>query len=181
MNGRTLKNRARLLEITIFAAIILLLAAGTYYRNRIWGSQMSLWRDSAKKSPEKDRPSINLSAALMREGRYEEAIYELRQTLKKFPRSAEAMNNLGTIYTLQGRTEEAEKMFFDVIKVCGSGRTGKEAGIIASAHNNLGVIMAKKGAMLEAVAHFKEALDIRPDFEEAKRNFKLIQGGSARK
>ncbi len=37
----------------------------------------------------------------------------------------------------------------------------------AEAHNNLGIALARKGKIEDAVAHFREALRIKPDFVDA--------------
>jgi tetratricopeptide (TPR) repeat protein len=39
------------------------------------------------------------------------------------------------------------------------------------AHNNLGEILARRGLLDEASAHFQKAMQIRPDFAEARYNF----------
>ena len=40
----------------------------------------------------------------------------------------------------------------------------------AVAHYNLGCLLAQKGRVDESITHFKKALSIKPDFEEAKVN-----------
>jgi len=42
----------------------------------------------------------------------------------------------------------------------------------AEAHNNLGIALARKGRIEDAVVHFREALRIRPDFVGAHNNLK---------
>lgn len=160
------------LMVIICGIIIALLITATHYRNEVWQSVESLWSDNLKKS-QTSRVRINYAAVMIQQGRYEEAIYELTETLKRDPRSAEAMNNLAMIYTFQGRYGEAEKMLFDAIRASGS--TEKGMGIAASAHNNLGVIMVKKGAVWEALKHFEKAINLSPDFNEAKENLRLIE------
>jgi tetratricopeptide (TPR) repeat protein len=40
----------------------------------------------------------------------------------------------------------------------------------ASAHNNLGMILARQGRLEEAITHFSEALRIYPDYASARQN-----------
>lgn len=157
-----IKNRARLLEIIICGIIVALLATGTYYRNEIWGTGISLWRDSARKSPYKDRPVINLSTALAQQGRFEEAKHEIRRFIEAHPESVEAQNNLGAILSLQGKYDEALYHVFEALRIDPEN---------AIAHNNAGAILTRQGKYGEALIHFQEALKSKPDFEDARKNF----------
>jgi hypothetical protein len=57
-------------EIIIYFCVILLLLAGTIWRNRIWNREIELWADCVKKSPNKARPPNNLGVVLIEQGRY---------------------------------------------------------------------------------------------------------------
>ena len=46
----------------------------------------------------------------------------------------------------------------------------------AQAHNNLGIALASTGRMAEAIRQFKVALEINPDFDDAKRNLAMATG-----
>jgi tetratricopeptide (TPR) repeat protein len=45
---------------------------------------------------------------------------------------------------------------------------------VADAHNNLGVALASLGQIDEALAHFRAALAIRPDYTDAQENLNLV-------
>ena len=60
-----------------------------------------------KKSPNKDRPHSYLGAALVRQGKYQEAIVHLREALRINPNYGEAHNNLGAALVRQGKYQEA--------------------------------------------------------------------------
>ena len=85
MNLKFKIESSKLVEIIILGSIIGLLATGTYYRNEIWGSGINLWRDTAKKSPNKPRPAVNLSTALAQQGRFEEARMSLAEFKRRHP------------------------------------------------------------------------------------------------
>jgi protein O-GlcNAc transferase len=38
------------------------------------------------------------------------------------------------------------------------------------AHNNLGIALASQGKLEDAIDQFQQALRLRPDFEDARRN-----------
>lgn len=52
----------------------------TWDRNRIWASEVSLWQDTANKSPLKVRPNVNLGRALYKAGKVRQALAVLKQT-----------------------------------------------------------------------------------------------------
>ena len=160
--------RSRTLLLTAYCllpTIIILLAIGTYYRNEIWGSEISLWRDSARKSPNKDRPQINLATALAQQGRFEEAKYEVRRFLEGNPNSIEGHNNLGAILSLQGLYDEALYQVFETLRIDPNN---------AIAHNNAGAILTKQGKYGEALIHFQEAIKSKPDFNDARKNYEML-------
>ena len=41
-------------------------------------------------------------------------------------------------------------------------------------HNNLGIALARKGKIEDAVVHFREALRIKPDFVGARNNLRKV-------
>ncbi|HYA15430.1 MAG TPA: tetratricopeptide repeat protein [Syntrophales bacterium] len=54
---------------------------------------------------------------------------------------------------------------------------------LPEAHNSLGVALAQKGRADEAIDHLRKAVQLQPDYEEAKRNLDImlnIKGSSGR-
>lgn len=161
-------KRSTVIEIILCACVIALLGAGTYYRNEIWGSEISLWKDAVKKSPDKPRPTINVSTALIQEGRYEEAKYELERFLEAHPESVEGHNNLGAIYTIQGENEKAKKHLFEALRL---------DPYNAPAHNNIGGILLREKQYHEALFHFQTAMEVDPKLKEARQNYETVYAG----
>ena len=58
--------------------------------------------------------------------------------------------------------EEAIRLYFKALKIEPDS---------AEAYNGLGAAMVRRGMIEKAVEHFKKALQLKPDFEDAKRNF----------
>ncbi len=164
--------KKRLIEVIACGLVVAALAVATYYRNEIWGSEMSLWRDAAKKSPYKDRPAINLATALAQQGRFEEAKHGIQRYLEINPQSIEAQNNLGAILSLQGKYDEALYHIFEALRIDPKNPI---------AHNNAGAVLCKQGQYQEALIHFKEALKSKSDFEDARKNYETISAAIKKK
>jgi len=90
-------------EIVVYSVVILLLTTGSYWRNKIWNSNIDLWVDCVKKSPNKTRPLNNLGVFLSNQGKYQEAILHLNEALRINPNLAKARNNLGIALAHRGK------------------------------------------------------------------------------
>jgi len=94
--------------IVVGAALAMGLAAAAFARNRAWASDVSIWTDSALKSPGKTRPWLNLGTALREAGRPEAAVAALRRALELDPASSYGRSQLGAVLASMGRRAEAE-------------------------------------------------------------------------
>jgi cytochrome c-type biogenesis protein CcmH/NrfG len=99
------------------ALIILCFGVGTYRRNGVWQSSVSLWRDVVQKSPGKVRPYNNLGAALNDAGQPQEAIPVLTQAVRVKPDHADAWYNLGRSYLFTNQSGEAVKSLQEAIRL----------------------------------------------------------------
>ncbi len=84
---------------------------------------------------------------------------KLFEALKIFPRNLMAINNLGSIYHIQGRYEEARKYFQMALEIY--------PGSIETIFN-LGAVSLALDSLSEAIGYFKQAAELSPDFYEAK-------------
>lgn len=116
-------------EMIVFALLILLLMTGSYWRNRVWNSELELWTDCVKKSPKKDRSHYNLGFVFLNQGKYQEAIPHLNEALQINPNYADAHNNLGNVFLNQGKYREATNQYNEALRINPN---------YAKAHYNLG-------------------------------------------
>ena len=158
-------TRAKWLGFGVTCAVVMVFSFWAHERNTVWSDDVTLWRDSVNKSPQKARPHYSLAHALERQGRREEAISHNEEALRIKPDYAKAHYNLANALVRQGRLEEAISHYEEALRI----RPG-----FAKANNNLGVALARQGDLKEAIRHFSEALRIKPDFAEARQN--LEQG-----
>ncbi len=160
----------------------------TIKRNAVWKDDLTLFADTVKKSPDGETPRGMLGIALMKAGRYDEAIEEFRNTLKLNPDSANGYYNLGLTFFKKGEPQEAIPDFQKALT-----RTPNDAdahrylaasyamvgrmdeaieqyGILnvfnpnsPESYINLGIDLEKKGLVNEAIATYKKALALAPD------------------
>jgi tetratricopeptide (TPR) repeat protein len=90
-----------------------------------------------------------------------------RDTVAKVPRSARARYNLGIVYSQQGQYAQAVEQD-EAGLLLDDGWAA--AGQAPAAHNKLGYDLAALGRVPEAVAHYEQALRLRPDYALAHLN-----------
>ncbi len=81
--------------IWIVAALMVLLSAATFQRNRVWETKLYLWEDAAKKSPMKSRVHNNLGNCYMLQSKHFSAIEEYKKAIALDSNNVEAYYNLG--------------------------------------------------------------------------------------
>ena len=109
--------RPHVLEIIFYVFVLILLIAGTYSRNRIWNSDIGLWADCVKKSPNKDRPHNNLGCAYTYQRKYQEAIAQFTEALRINAHYPEVHNILGSVYAYQGKYREAIAQLTEALRI----------------------------------------------------------------
>jgi superkiller protein 3 len=120
----------------------------------------------------------NVGADLLRQGRLDEAIAELRRAVEVDPNYAVAQFNLAYAYERRDRIDEAIAQYRKALEIEPKNLLG---------HNNLGVLYDKKGLYDEAIAEFEQALRIDPsnatargNLENAKKSKDIFQEREAR-
>jgi arylsulfatase A-like enzyme/Flp pilus assembly protein TadD len=91
-----------------------------------------------------------------------------RRVLAASPSSAATWNNLGVLYLSENRAADAAAAI-DALS-----RAVAINPALAGAHNGLGVAFARQGDLKRAVDEWREALKIRPDFEDPRANLERV-------
>ena len=165
------------IKIIASCIVIIILAIWTYQRNTVWSDSVLLWRDCATKNPQSARAMNNLGAALLADGYNEEAMRVLDEIdkemceMSKKPDEidllcADIFYNLGCAYLINNRFEQAIVNF--------------EQSVVSNpgfhqAYNNMGIAYKGIGDAETAEECFKKALEIKPDFEDARENIKKLK------
>lgn len=114
---------------------------------------MENFRASLRINPSYADAQNNLGHALANERKYAEAIEHYRAGLRTSPNNVEIRNNLGNALAETGDVDGAMKEYAFVLQ---------RQPDHADAHNNLGIALAMKGQLAEAIAHFNQALRLKP-------------------
>jgi Tfp pilus assembly protein PilF len=150
-------RRAVWVALGCLAVLIVAASVGrTIERNRDFASAVTLWKQNVRDCPANDRGFTNLVAAVVREGRYQEAAPLAREAVTNHPDRERNWLNLGRILAEEGRNAEAAEAFAEAIR-----RAPGEA----DARINLGIVLSRGGteAIDAAIAVLDEAIRLRPD------------------
>ncbi len=142
-------------------AIIFLLGVLTIHRNLIWRDEITLWRDTCRKSPLKGRPFNNLGYIYNQAGDYYRARESLRRAIKNYPEYAEARVNLAISLKNLNQPDRAEENCRKALKLKPD---------YPEAYNCLGDILRREGKTEEAEKAYLRALKLNPDLWEARNN-----------
>lgn len=188
---RTRAARARIPRYYFAAGIVLWVSAlsfATHLRNNVWRSEITLWRDTALKSPRKFRPWSNLGVAYFERNRHEEGIACMLRAIQLEPRFVNGYVNLSVAYNAIGQYRKA----IDVAKrgliyASGGGvlwynkglaywqlgETNRSIQCLALATNlcrtdprpstTLGLVCTDAGRYEDALRAYQLAVSLRPD------------------
>jgi tetratricopeptide (TPR) repeat protein len=182
----------------LFLVVTVLLVWGSYERNKIWRSEITLWEDCVKKSPNKNRPHYNLGLNYYNKGRYQESIEAYKKAIHIKSNEPDSYNNLGqalrALRSYQGAIEAYQKAIqikpnypFALINL---GATYVEMGRYQEAiealkkaiqlkpndagiYHNMGVAYRRIGRYQEAIEAYQEAIRLKPDNSDAYNNLGL--------
>jgi len=142
----------------------------------------------------------NLANILFVLERLDEAVFHFRRILDEDPDNADAHSNLANVLAAQGLGDRALAHYADALKLdpdhvdahynCAAllarrQQVGEALSHLAEviriapghfkAYNYIGVLLARQGRYRTAGEFFKRALDVKPDYAEARHNLEQIE------
>jgi len=156
------KTRLNYPAFILSVCILICLAIAANARNGIYKTPVSMWRDSAHKSPMKRRAHENFGQALSTAGSYGEAMREFKTVLALKDDGSvpprDLYREIGVVYFRVGMLDDAITAW----------QTGlRYAPNDASLLNNLSIALLKKGRYDEAAANARMALSAAPGMPQA--------------
>jgi protein O-mannosyl-transferase len=161
---------AQPLGVVLSVLVLMVLGVATWTRAAVYADSVSLWRDTLAKNPDAWVAHGNLGAALMKDGRIQEALAQYEQALQANPNYAEAHYNLGLALMQLGNVNEAITQYEQALQADPDD---------AETHYNLGVALVQSGRIDEGMLQYKQALQVNPNYTEAHINLgaALLQSG----
>ena len=169
--GMITRPRAHLLEIIVFSIVILLLAGGSYGRNRLWNDDIELLLDNVEKSPRKARVHGNLAFAYFTAGIYDKALRAAQKAIELDATYAHAYHTQSLVYERWGEKEKAialAKKSFEL---------DPEFHI---AHYTLGRIYFEDHQFEKAAEAFEHVVRVYPNLPEVHHFLGLIYANQRR-
>lgn len=193
-------------SLALAAALTILLMTAAHGRNHLYRSNIALWQAAVQGTPGKQRPLHNLGHALVREGRYDEALQAFGSVLRMREDGSVYMPFLfieqGNAFFHLGRLDEAiaswhralasspgnaEVLTNIAVALLKQGRKEEARGYArsalaapeppAEALEVMGEIALDQGAYREAASYLTLALKKKPDLLSAYRNAALALEG----
>ena len=153
------------LRIIPAVAIIALFTAACFLRGSVFQDSVTLYRDTAVKSPHKARPHNNLGDSLLRAGRFSEARPALIRAIGLQPDYPDALNNLATLYNREGRIDEAIRLLGDALSL--------DPGHI-QARFNLAMTYYEAGMSTDAAVQYRMIIQLAPMSHEAAFSRRML-------
>ena len=139
-----------------------------FWRNGQLEEAVAHYKQAVAINPGSAEMQFNLCNALARNGDWAGAIpsYEAALSTEHDPvKAAKVRNNLGGALERIGKSDAAFEQFTKAVQINES---------YPEAHCNLARMLAQQGQRDEAVAHLKEALRLRPGYEQARQQLREL-------
>lgn len=163
--ARDLIARPRVLEISsVLAIAIASLVAHTQVG--YWRTNTELWEHALRVADESYVAHTNLGLALYAQGKADQSIAEFRAALRLRPDFAEAHNDLGVALANRGDIDGAIGAFLNAVRA---------KPTQAPSHYNAAVLLAAKGDTAAAVTHLERALELVPNYSDARRELEKLR------
>lgn len=148
------------------AAGLVALGALSFRQAAFWRDTGTIFERTLEVNPASASALMNLGYGLGKAGDYPRAMALYARLMALRP-SGRARNNLGNILFWQGRIDEALAQYRLALD-------SREPSDVVDAHNNVGLMLSRKGDAAGAASHYAEALRLDPAYEKARNNLGLL-------
>jgi len=153
----------------VVASGVTVLSALSFRQAAHWNDDATLAPRTLAVNPNSFIAHNNLGRLLEERGRLEEALTHYRAALEANPSDGDVLNNVGNVLYKEGRYDEAIRHYTGLL-----GGASPRMKIAARMHNNLGAAYLKTGRYDAAMAEFRHAIEIDPEYIEPYYNLGLV-------
>jgi len=100
----------------VAVVIVVVLMVLTWQQTPIYQNKQTLWADTVDKNPNAVIARVNYGLTLINDGRFVAAQQQIEHGLSIDPHNAQALNAMGNVYRKQGRNDEAQVVYEQLIK-----------------------------------------------------------------
>ncbi len=154
--------------------LTLLLGVISFNRNSVWKSEVSVWADTVKKSPNSARAWNNLGASYIKQGEPLSALKAVIRSVELDPSKADAMNNLGIAIDLMGayndRFNKTAEMFISAESI----ENKVVSRWLGDVNNNLGLGYEIIGNLPKAAESYRNSVGYNPSLGLAYYNLGIL-------
>lgn len=194
-----LGSRPRVL-LGLGSLLVAALGFATWQRNWVWQSELTLWQDAVRKSPDKGRPLHNYAKALSEAGEHGKAILHYQMAIRRGLASPDTLVNLAAEYEQIGEPHRAVEYYRlaltgDPSQVTALTRLAiallqrpesaaeglsilqqavRVAPDNANVHFNLGTALEAQGKVPDAKEHYLRAVSLDPGYAKAHYSLALL-------
>ena len=132
-----------------------------------WHDSKSLWKHTMAVAPDNHIGFTNFGDALLKDGRFNEAIQQYLKAIELDPTDSDAQNGLGNAFAQEGQPRDATEHYRKAIELRPTD---------PQYHNNIGNVLCQQGLLEDGIAHYRRALELRPDptdLQNAETEFNL--------
>lgn len=150
---------------TVIITCLVLLAATTVIRNRVWATPITYWESAVIASPNKAVAHHNLGFFYSGYSQ-SRAEKEYIRALELKPNFWAVYINLSDIYVQRRQLDRAEAVLTEALL---------HSPGMAEAHQNLGFVYMNTNRKELAKREFQEAIKLKPDMIDARTNLRLLE------
>jgi tetratricopeptide (TPR) repeat protein len=165
---RAVKDRGKILMQVLSVIVSVVCVLITIKQNTYWRGEVPLFERTIQFQKDFGRARILLAKAYYREGRYKDAVIQGSRAIEIMQGYIDKIKNVSVKKIYEGFQIEA---YFDMAHSYEAMNLIDDAinayrellnidGEYSTAHNNLGVMYARRGDIKNAIKHFKEAVRI---------------------
>jgi len=146
-----------------------------FYGQENFSQATYYFKEVLRYDPEHVGAHNNLAIILSALGELDEAFFHYNKALQSNPENADIHYNLGNLLMKKGKYSEAKAHFTEALVTVHFAQGHKINPEYANIYNKIGLILVQRGKLEQAGVFFLKAIEIDPEFDDARRNLDILK------